>query len=101
MKRNTEQKLFISDTFLQCSSTKCHREFHTKHCDSTVLHKATINSINTKLCSMGSVQDKMKFQKRYVLFQEKFDNTGTQIRSKPKDVTTSFGFSVWVGRMYS
>jgi hypothetical protein len=40
---------------------KCRRKLHMKYPDSTVLCKATIFNIVTKLCSLGSVLDKKKY----------------------------------------
>jgi hypothetical protein len=69
MKYNVEQKLFIYDTFVQCSSwRKCHRKFCRKYPDSTVPCKATIYNTVTESHSTESVLDRKK------LAEEKLDN---------------------------
>jgi hypothetical protein len=68
IKYSVEEKLFIYDTFVHCSSwKKCCR----KDPDSTVLCKATIYNKVTKLHSTGLVLDKKKSQKRHALTEEK------------------------------
>jgi hypothetical protein len=79
MKYSVEQKLFIYCISVQHSSwRKCCRKFHRKYPDSTVLHKATIHNIVTKLCSMGSVPDQKKYRKRHV------DDISVQLKASPK-----------------
>jgi hypothetical protein len=76
MKCNVQQKLFVSDIFVQhFRRGKCHRKFCRKYPDSTVPCKASIYSIITKLPSMGSMLDKIKSWKRHLLTEEKLNDT--------------------------
>jgi hypothetical protein len=60
---NTEEKLFISNTFLQHSlGRKCCNIVNRERSGSTVPCKATIYNIVTKLRSAGSLVDKKKSQ---------------------------------------
>jgi hypothetical protein len=84
MKHSAEQKLFIYDTSVQHSSCrKCHRKFHRKYPDSTVLCKTIIYSITSKLHSTGSVLDK-NLKKRHVLTEEKLHDIGAQLEASLK-----------------
>jgi hypothetical protein len=63
-----------------------------KYLDSTVLHK-TVTSMHCKLCYSGSVHDDKSV--KYILAEEKFDDTGAQLAAN------STTLSVWVGREWS
>jgi hypothetical protein len=44
--------------------------------------KATIYNIVTKLRSTGSVLDKKKYRKRYILTEEKLDDIGARLEAR-------------------
>jgi hypothetical protein len=81
--------------FVQHSSwRKCHRKFSRKYADSTVACKAMIYNIVTNLCSVGSVLDKKKSKKRWVLTEGKFDDFGTLLKERPEKLCLLVSSSV-------
>jgi len=81
---SVEQRVFICNTFLKYASWQiCHRKFCKKYPDSKVPCKRTVYRIVEKFRETGSVLDKKKVRRRFVLTEEKLDEIGAQIETCP------------------
>lgn len=81
---SVEQRVFICNTFLKYASWQiCHRKFCKKYPDSKVPCKRTVYRIVEKFRKTGSVLDKKKVRKRFVLTEEKLHEIGAQIETCP------------------
>ena len=81
---SVEQRVFICNTFLKHASWKiCHRKFCKKYPDSKVPCKRTVYRIVEKFRKTGSVLDKKKIRRRFVLTEEKLDEIGAQMETCP------------------
>lgn len=79
-----EQREFICNTFSKHASWKeCRQEFCKKYPASAVPCKTTIYKTVERFRTTGSVLNKKKVRRRYVLTTEKLDEIGAQIETSP------------------
>ncbi|PSN34967.1 hypothetical protein C0J52_24960 [Blattella germanica] len=94
-----EQRVFINNTFVKCSSwRKCRRRFQKKFPEVHPPSKHAIYKIAKKFRETGSLLNKKTERKRRVLTEEILNDIGAQLQVSPRKSLASLAAQCGISR---